>query len=129
VPEEERDSSLSLIERRRVAPRISVNTPIEVTAKDKAGHPVTERTIMEDVSDFGCRFVTHVPVKQGDTVSVKVLGTDGNTARGEVPRLFEIIWVAPKERHSTVGARLLPDEELTKMKIPQENGGGKQGSK
>jgi hypothetical protein len=121
VPEEKSASNLNTIER-RVDKRILVHVPVEVTELDGEGHQITERTFIEDVSDFGCRFSTRGPVQQGDTISVKVLGPGGKNLPDEEPRLFEIMWVARKERSFTVGARLLQGEKLANVKFPPENG-------
>jgi len=120
VSEEKSTSTLHFIEH-RAEKRVLVNVPVEVTEIDGEGQPVTERTVIEDVSDFGCRFSTHGPVKQGDTISVKVLGRYGNNLQNEAPRLYEIIWVAPKDHGFTVGVRLLQGEKLANAKFPPEN--------
>jgi hypothetical protein len=124
VPEEKTASNLHLIER-RVDRRILVHVPVEVTEIDGEGHPVSERTFIEDVSDFGCRFSTRGPVHQGDTIAVKILGPHGNILSDEEPRYYEIMWVAPKEQGHTVGARVLQGEKLANVKFPPENGGQK----
>jgi len=125
VSEEKSNPGVFFIERRRAERRILVHVPVEVTEVDGKGNPFTERTFIEDVSDFGCRFSTRGPVQQGDTVSVKLLGPSGRNLPGEEPRLFEIMWVARKERCYTVGARRLQGEKLTNVKFLPENGGQK----
>ena len=82
---------------------------------------MTERTFIEDVSDFGCRLSTRGQVKQGDTVAVKILGRYGNNLMDEEPRLYEIMWVAPKGHGQTVGARILQGERLANTKFPKED--------
>jgi hypothetical protein len=129
VSEEKSNPGVFLIERRRAERRILVHVPVEVTEVDSNGNPFTERTFIEDVSDFGCRFSTRGPVQQGDTVSVKVLGPSGKTLPDEEPRLYEVMWVARKERGTTVGARLLQGEKLDKLKSLPENGGAKRDAK
>jgi len=56
---------------------------------------------------------------------VKVLGRYGNNLQSEVPRLYEVMWVAPKDHGSTIGARLLQGEKLANTKFPLEGGGQK----
>ena len=128
MSEEKNTSNLHVIER-RVERRILVHVPVEVTEIDTEGRQITERIFIEDVSDFGCRFSTRGPVQQGDTVAVKLLGPNGKNLPDEEPRLFEIMWVAPKERGSTVGARVLQGEKLANIKFPPENGGPKRDAK
>lgn len=123
MPEENDNPNLFLIEHRRVERRIEVFVPVEVTKIDDQGRDRTERTFIEDVSDFGCRFSTRRSVQKGDTVSVKLLGPDGDTFTDEKPRLYEIMWVAPKKRGSTVGARLLQGEKLARVRSLPENEG------
>ena len=128
MSEEKSTSNLHLVER-RVDRRVLVNVPVEVTEIDGKGRPITERTFIEDVSDFGCRFSTRGPVKQGDTIAVKMLGHHGYNLPNEHRRLYEIIWVAPKDHGSTVGARLLQGEKLANAKFPPEYAKPKHGPK
>jgi hypothetical protein len=125
VSEEKGNPNIDLIDRRRAERRILVNVPVEVTEINGEGRHITERTFIEDVSDFGCRFSTRGQVQQGDTVSVKPIGPNGRALPGEEPHLYEIMWVARKEHSSTVGARLLQGEKLANIKFPQKNGGQK----
>jgi len=122
VPEEKSNPGLFLVDRRRAEPRILVHVPVEVTKVGGEGQPFTERTFIEDVSDFGCRFSIRVPVQQGDKVTVKPMGPGGNSLRDEEPRLFEVMWVARNDRTFTVGVRLVQGEKLTNVKPLQENG-------
>jgi PilZ domain-containing protein len=117
VPEDKTTSILHVIERRTES-RILVHMPVEVTEVDGDGQPFVDRTFIEDVSDFGCRFSTCGPVKKGDTVAVKILGRYGNNLADEKAHLYEIMWVAVKDRGSTVGARLLEGEKLAKADFP-----------
>jgi len=123
VPEEKSNPGVFLVERRRAERRILVHVPIEVTKVDGEGHPFLERTFIEDVSDFGCRFSIRGPAQQGDKVTVKLLGPDGNSLKDEEPRQFETMWVAQRERSLTVGARLVQGEKLSNVQTPPENGG------
>jgi len=125
VSEEKSNPQIDLIDRRRAERRIVVNVPVEVTEMDGEGHPITERTFIEDVSDFGCRFSTRVPIQQGDTISMKLLGPNGCAVPGEEARLYEIMWVARKEHSTTVGARMVRGEKLDAIKFEGENGGQK----
>jgi hypothetical protein len=128
VPEEKSTSTLHLMEHRSER-RILVNVAVEVTEFNSEGHPFTERTFIEDVSDMGCRFSTRGSVHQGDTVAVKILGPNGASLPDEKPRYYEIMWVAPQKQRSTVGARLIQGEKLANLKLPPQNGGTKPGAK
>lgn len=98
---------------RRTDTRLRVHIPVEVTWTDAAGRQITERTYVEDVSDFGCRFSTRERMKQGDVVSVQLLGTNGKIASKEGPKVFKIMWVSRKPKGMTVGARLQESETFS----------------
>jgi len=125
VSEEISKSNSAVIERRREQRRILVHIPVEVAELDGGGRHITERTYIEDVSDFGCRFSIRGAVHQGDTVALKMLGPRGGYLPDEEPRFYEIMWTAPKAFGSTVGARLRQGEKLVDIPFPPENGGQK----
>ncbi len=114
---------------RRAENRLLVHVPVEITVIYEQGQTVTDRTFIEDVSDFGCRFTTRGPVKQGDTVAVKILGKYGNSLSEEVTRLYEIMWVAPQDHRFTVGAHLLQGENLANAKFSAGDSGQKHDAK
>ncbi len=118
----EKSASILHAMERTVVRRLLVHVPVEVTEIGGEGHPITERTFIEDVSDFGCRFSTRGPVKQGGTLSVKTLGRKGNKLPDEESRLYEIMWVAPKDLGYTIGARLIEGKEPANAKFPREIG-------
>jgi hypothetical protein len=124
VSEEKSTTNLHLIEQRSER-RILVHVPVEVTEIDGNGQPTSERTFIEDVSDFGCRFSTRGPVRRGDTVALRILGPHGNVLPDEEAQFYEIMWVAAKEHGSTVGARVLQGEKLANVKFPRVNDGQK----
>ena len=123
MPEQESNSNLYLVDRRRAERRILVNVPVEVSQVAGEGHHFVERTFIEDVSDFGCRFTTRNPLQKGDSISVKLLGQVGSNSLEDEPRLYEVMWVAPKEHSYIVGARVLQGEKLAAVKSRAENGG------
>lgn len=109
MSEQKNKSNVFLVERRRADKRILVNVAVEVTQQDAAGHSVTERTFIEDVSDFGCRFSIHSPIRPGNAVSIRLLGPNGRLFPNEEPRLYKVMWVARKQHIYTAGARLMSD--------------------
>jgi PilZ domain len=121
VAEEKSNPHLFVIERRKEERRILMHVPVEVTKKDGEGHEITERTYIEDVSDFGCRFTARGLVQQGEIIALKIIGPQGNNLPDEEPRLYEIMWVARKERGTTVGARLLQGERRPNTEFAAEN--------
>ncbi len=128
MPEEKSKSNIFLIEK-RAERRVLVHMPVEVTEIDGAGSNIKERTFIEDVSDFGCRFSTRREVRQGDTIALKILGPHGNNLLDEQPHFYEIMWVAPKEHGFTVGARIVQGDKLANVKLPPDDSGPKQDAK
>ena len=120
--EENKTSAVHLVNRRSEK-RILVNVPIEVTEMNAEGRSVTERTFIEDVSDLGCRFSMRAPVRQGDTVAVRILGPNGSSLPDQEARYYEIMWVAPKQQGAAVGARALQGEKLASAKLLLQKGG------
>jgi hypothetical protein len=102
---------------RRSDARIVVNVPVEITEISDKGRQITERTFIEDVSDFGCRFSMRGTVKKGDTIAVRLISQDGKTVSDEPAKLFEIMWVARKMSSLVVGARILHGEKVDKLKV------------
>ena len=97
---------------RRTDTRLRVNIPVELTWNGSTGHRITERTFVEDISDFGCRFSIRETVKQGDLISVQLLSMNGRIVSGEGPKAFKIMWVSRKPTGMTVGARLQEADQL-----------------
>jgi hypothetical protein len=122
VAEENPKPGLFLIERRRKERRIVVNVAVEVTVDRGNGDKFTERAIIEDVSDMGCRFTTHGTAQTGDTVSLRILGPAGQPLADEEPRLYQIMWVARNDRSCTVGARLVKGKTLNAVESRTETG-------
>jgi hypothetical protein len=111
-------------ERRRDA-RIVVNVPVEITKIDETGHEITERTFVEDVSDFGCRFSIRETVKKGDTVAIRLLAQDGKSLSDEPVKHFEVMWAARGASRLVVGARICRGEKLDKARLLHEAGNRK----
>jgi hypothetical protein len=108
-------------ERRRDA-RIIVNVPVEITRIDETGHEITERTFVEDVSDFGCRFSIRGTVKKGDTVAIRLLAQDGKSLSDDPVKHFEVMWAAHRASRLIVGARICRGEKLGKARLLHEAG-------
>ncbi len=121
MSEEVSNPNLHVVDR-RIARRILVHVPVEITKIDGEGDLATEHSYIEDVSDFGCRFSARGSVHQGDTIAIKVLGSHGDDLPGEEARFYEVMWVAPKGRDSTVGAQALQGEKLANLKFPLVTG-------
>jgi len=128
MPEHESTSTLHTVDRRRER-RIAVHVPIEITLTDDQGREFTQRTFIEDVSDFGCRFSTRGPARKGSTVVVKLIGPNGKVLPDDEPRIYEIMWVSPKQNGHAVGAQLRQGEKLNHSQIPPENNGPAQDAK
>ncbi len=103
---------------RRHDARIVVNAPVEIGEIDEHGRQITERTFIEDVSDFGCRFSIRGTVQKGDTVSIRILNLDGKALPESAAKLFEVMWVGKTPSSCVVGARIRHGEKIDRSKIP-----------
>ena len=106
---------------RRTDVRIAVNVPVEINTIYHKGDPITERTIIEDVSDFGCHFTMKGAIRKGDTVSVRLLSPDGQLLPDEPAKLFEVMWIARGPGIVVAGARILGDGRFDKAKFVQNS--------
>jgi hypothetical protein len=120
VSDEASKSHIFLTNRRRSERRIVVNVSVEVTFETGEGKQSTERTFIEDVSDFGCRFATKIPARQGDKVALRFVGWGGKIPPEEEARHYEVMWVAPQARGFTVGARLVQGEKPVEVDSLEE---------
>jgi hypothetical protein len=120
VPEEKNSAKLNSVDQRSDR-RLRVSAPIEVVKTDLEGKQFTERTLIEDVSDFGCRFSISGAIAKGATVTVNVLGANCKPLSNESPRQFEIMWVQRRGQNSTVGARLVSGQKMDKVKLAEQN--------
>lgn len=109
--------------------RIVVKVPVEIIAVNEEGSRITERTHVQDVSDFGCCFSMQGMLKKGDTVAVQLLAQDGQSLSDDPAKLFEVMWVERRTSSSLVGARILSGEKLDRAKSLQNPGGPKLAAK
>jgi len=96
---------------RRADLRLAVNAPVEITRSNEQSGATTEKTIIEDVGDNGCRFSMRGPVQVGDTVLIQLLSEDGIAPLNAPAKLFQVIWVKRGEEKSAVGVRSCQAEE------------------
>jgi PilZ domain len=107
---------------RRADARLIVNVPVEITEINDIGGLITERTIVQNISDFGCRFSMRGAVQKGDTIAVRLLAQDGKTQLDEPAKLFEVMWTSQSGSGVMVGARFLRRENADAAKLPQNSG-------
>ena len=106
---------------RRADVRLTVNVPVEITTIYHKGPTITERTYVEDVSDFGCRFTMQGAIRKGDTVSIRLLSEDGQTLLEGPAKTFEVMWIARGPSIVVVGALILGEEKFDKSKFVQNS--------
>jgi len=108
----------AVYDHKRREDRLPVNIPVEITGIDRAGHLFTERTLVENVTEIGCRFNTRTQMQCGEIVAVKPLEPGKKSMTHEQLQLFEIVWAAHHRAGCTVGARKLQGEKLANAKFP-----------
>jgi hypothetical protein len=106
---------------RRSGKRLHLNFSIRITGFDQIGHPFTERTRTEDISETGCRFDLLTPVKRGSVVTIELLLPSNIKLPEEKPGLFEIVWTVARTIGWTVGTRKLIGDKIWKVTFPQHS--------
>jgi hypothetical protein len=119
--ENQAPQAVAVHDNRRREERLSVSIPVEITGIDRVGHLFTERTLVEDVTEIGCRFNTRTQMLCGEIVAVKPLEPGKKSMTHEQLQLFEIVWAAHHRAGCTVGARKLQGEKLANVKFPLLN--------
>jgi hypothetical protein len=119
--ENQDEKPAAVYDRKRREDRLSVSIPVEITGIDRVGHLFTERTLVENVTEVGCRFNTQTQLQCGEIVAVKPLEPGEKSMTREQLQLFEIVWVAHHKAGCTVGARKLEGEKLANVKFPPSN--------
>ena len=112
---------VAIYDQQRREERLSVSIPVEITGVDRAGHLFTERTLVEDITEIGCRFDIRTQLQCGDIIAVKLLEPGEKSMTHGQPHLFEVVWAAHHRTVCTVGARKLQGEKLAKAKFPPPN--------
>ena len=106
---------------RRLDTRLFVNAPAEITNLCEPENNPKELVIIENVSDVGCRFSMHGPVRERDTIAIQLLDWDGKRMR-EVPiKFFEVKWVTRGIEISVVGARSIGGDKLAACRLEMKN--------
>lgn len=103
---------------RRKAKRLFLNFSVEISGVDGNGHPFTERTKTEDISDSGCRLLTTNSLKRGDHVDIRLAIPEGTRLPDESAQQFEVMWVHPTKAGWSIGARKTQDGKIWKVSSP-----------
>lgn len=117
----DKQSELINSERRQEVRQIVNDLPIEITGIDSRGHLFTERALVRDVTERGCRFDIRIPVRCGDILVLKPLLPGEKVLSDEHSQLFDVMWTANHGSSCTVGARILQGEKLENVKFPPPN--------
>ncbi|MGH9678938.1 MAG: hypothetical protein ACRD4Y_03225, partial [Candidatus Acidiferrales bacterium] len=90
------------------------HAPVEIANLQAGERPAAERTVIEDVGDFGCRFSLRGPVQPGDVLALTLLARDGTSPLDLPVKIFEVIWVEQGAEKWSVGARAYEGERLAR---------------
>ena len=106
---------------RRQQERFPIDHRAEIKVIAKDGSLISDEVSLEDWSDTGCRFVSGIPLKSGDVVSLKPIEGDQNTQDTREPRLFEVIWTNRRIAFWVAGAVKLQGEHPATCQFPPWN--------
>ncbi|MGB6431868.1 MAG: PilZ domain-containing protein [Candidatus Acidiferrales bacterium] len=110
-----------IVSDRRMAKRVNLRYPVEISGFDRAGKLFCEKTFTTDISATGCRAVLQEPLERGDTISIKLLGKLDPDPAAAVPQMFQIAWRAYKEGVWMVGALKLTEDKLWHVDFPKKS--------
>jgi hypothetical protein len=104
---------------RRKEKRVNLTFSIAISAFSRNGDPITERTRTIDISEYGCRFVTCLPLERGDFLSIALVGLDEiETAQEKLGR-FEVRWTTEEPKGKIIGARQTEGDTLWDVSFPR----------
>jgi hypothetical protein len=112
-----RPINLAIRDRRR-GKRLFLNYSVEISGVDEEGRTFVERTKTEDISETGCRFHTHVPLRCGDRLEIKMLPPVGLSFTEELTQQFEVMWVEEDDKGWSVGACKSTKGKIWKVSFP-----------
>ena len=92
---------------RRKYKRVLLSFRIQVSGIDCTGHEFQERTVISDVSEYGCRFDLLRQILLDDVVKIEVVRLDGGLLDEREQLQFKVAWVDPSVRGWTIGASKL----------------------
>jgi hypothetical protein len=111
----------NLPNKRRKEDRVSLNIQGEICGINRSGRIFTGEITIEDVSNVGCRFWTHLQLQIGDVVAIKPHVPGKMSLPDEHMRLFEIVWSERRATSWLAGARKLQGEKLANLKFVPEH--------
>lgn len=108
-------------EDRRKHKRVTLTFPVEVTGFDINRQLFCERTVTQDISASGCRFLLNRRIARGDVVAIRLLGCERENTQPGRPLLFNVIWVAHQDNAWVAGALMVQREKFWHMEFPDKD--------
>jgi c-di-GMP-binding flagellar brake protein YcgR len=103
---------------RRKETRVNLTFSIAISTSNQKGDLVTERTKTLDISEFGCRLATRLPLNKGDVLTISLVGPDGKNAPPQKPGRFEVMWTTEESDARIIGARQTEGDSLWNVSFP-----------
>jgi hypothetical protein len=103
---------------RRKEKRVNLTFPIAISTFSRDGDLTTERTRTLEISEYGCRFPTCLPLERGDVLAIALVRPDEiNTAQAK-PERFEVRWTTEEPKARIIGARQTEGDSLWDVSFP-----------
>jgi hypothetical protein len=103
---------------RRREKRVNLTFSIAISTFSRNADLITERTRTLDISEYGCRFATNLPLERGNVVAITLLGPDEKTIAQEKLGRFEVMWTTEQPNVRIVGARQTEGDSLWDVSFP-----------
>jgi hypothetical protein len=96
----------------RYEARYDIPIEIEVSGINRDGEVFHERTVTEDVSEWGCAFLLSVEQKKNDIISLRVSPKEGEEIAPAQQAAFQIVRITLVENGWLVGAWKMESKEV-----------------
>jgi hypothetical protein len=107
---------------RRREKRVNLTFSITISTFSRNADLITERTKTLDISEYGCRFATNLPLERGNVVAIALLGPDEKNIAQEKLGRFEVMWTTEQPNVRIVGARQTEGDSIWDVSFPTFQG-------
>jgi c-di-GMP-binding flagellar brake protein YcgR len=103
---------------RRREKRVNLAFSIAISTFNRNGDLITEHTRTVDISEYGCRFATHLLLERGNVLAIALIGLDKSSIAHEKPERFEVMWTTEQPNGRMIGARQTEGHSLWNVAFP-----------
>jgi hypothetical protein len=103
---------------RRREKRVNLTFSIAISTFNRNADLIIERTKTIDISEYGCRFATRLPLERGNVLAIALVGRNEKNTAQEKLRRFEVMWTTEQSDVRIVGVRQTEGGSLWNVSFP-----------